>query len=195
MRYFATYPTASVRYHASDMILRVQADGSYLSERNAGSRMGAIEYFGSEGDEDLPPSNGCVNIVCCRSDVVVASACEIEWAAIFKACKEAVETRQIASDLGHPQPPTLVTSDNKCAVGLSNDTVKPKRSKAMDMRFHWVKCRVKQGQFIVRWAPGKNNYADFFTKLHPVKHHREARLYYVHDLVPQATETTSTSTS
>jgi hypothetical protein len=39
----------------------------------------------------------------------------------------------------------------------------------MDMRFHWVKCRVEQGQFIVRWAPGKNNYADFFTKLHPVK--------------------------
>jgi hypothetical protein len=106
------------------MILRVQADGSYLSERNAGSRMGAIEYFGSEGDKDLPPSNGCVNVVCCRSDVVVASACEIEWAAIFKACKEAVETRQIASDLGHPQPPTLVTSDNKCAVGLFNDTFK-----------------------------------------------------------------------
>jgi hypothetical protein len=165
------------------MILRLHTDASYLSERNAGSRLGAIEYFGSEGDEDLPPTNGCINVMCCRSDVVTASACEAEWASIFKACREAIETRQIAEDLGHPQGPTLVTSDNKCAVGLSNDTVKPKRSKAMDMRFHWVKDRVKQGQFIIRWAPGDVNYADFFTKLHSDKHHQLMRQYYVQDLI------------
>ena len=182
LRYFATYPAASVKYSASDMILRIHTDGSYLSENRAGSRIGGIEYFGSEGDEDQPPSNGCVNVVCCRSDVVVSSACEIEWAAIFKTCKEAVETRQVAANLGHPQQATLVTSDNKCAVGLSNDTLKPKRSKAMDMRFHWTQDRVRQGQFIVRWAPGDTNFADFFTKLHPAKHHQLMRQYFVQDL-------------
>jgi hypothetical protein len=86
LRYFATFSTASVTYVASDMLLRAHTDASYLSERNAGSRLGAIEYFGSKGDEDKPVTNGCINVVCCRSDVIVASACEVEWAAIFKAC-------------------------------------------------------------------------------------------------------------
>ena len=184
LRYFATYPTAAVVYRASDMILRVHSDGSYLSEPRAGSRLAGIEYLGSEGDEDLPPTNGLINVVCCRSDVVLSSACETEWAAIFKTCKEAVESRQTLQDLGFPQKPTIVTSDNVCAVGLSNGTItKPKRSKAMDMRFHWVKDRVRQGQFIVRWAPGDKNYADFFTKLHPVKHHRLLRQFYVTDII------------
>ena len=77
----------------------------------------------------------------------------------------------------------IVILANKCAVDLANDTLKPKRSKAMDMRFHWTKDRVRQGQFIVRWRPGMDNYADFFTKLHPPKHHRETRSYYVQDVI------------
>jgi hypothetical protein len=94
LRYFASFSIASVTYFTSDMLLRAHTDASYLSERNAGSRLGDIEYFGSEGDEDKPPTNGCINVVCCRSDVVVASACEAEWAAIFKTCREMIETRQ-----------------------------------------------------------------------------------------------------
>jgi hypothetical protein len=53
----------------------------------------------------------------------------------------------------------------------------------MDMRFHWTKDRVRQGQFIIRWAPGNTNFADFFTKLHPPKHHKLMRQYYVKDLI------------
>jgi hypothetical protein len=102
LRYFASFSIASVTYFASDMLLRAHTDASNLSERNAGSRLGGIEYFGSEGDKDKPPTNGCINVVCYRSDVVVASACKAKWAAIFKTCREMVETRQIAEDLGHP---------------------------------------------------------------------------------------------
>ncbi|CAM9543425.1 unnamed protein product, partial [Ectocarpus fasciculatus] len=183
LQYFATYPSASVTYRASGMILRIHSDASYLSEPNAGSRLGALEYLGSEGDQDEPPSNGLVNVISCRSDVVTSSACESEWAAIFKACKEAQESRQTLSDLGFPQQATIVTSDNKCAVGLCNGTVKPKRSKAMDMRFHWVTDRVRQGQFIIRWAPGDTNYADYFTKLHPAKHHQLMREFFIQDII------------
>jgi hypothetical protein len=53
----------------------------------------------------------------------------------------------------------------------------------MDMRFYWVNNRVKQGQFIIRWAPGLDNFADFFTKLHPDQHHQLMRQYYAKDLI------------
>jgi hypothetical protein len=91
-----------------------------------------------------------------------------------------LETRQIAEDLGHPNLPS---SDNQCAVGLSNNTLKPKRSMAMDMRFYLVNDRVELGQFIIRWAQGLDNFADFFTKLHPDKHHLLMRQYFVKDLI------------
>lgn len=71
-------------------------------------------------------------------------------------------------------------TDNACAAGIANKTVKQKRSKAMDMRFDWIRDRVKQGQFFVYWRKGEENLADYFTKHHPVEHHRKMRPTYLH---------------
>jgi hypothetical protein len=38
--YLATHPDATIRYHASDMILQIHSDASYLSVSNARSRLG-----------------------------------------------------------------------------------------------------------------------------------------------------------
>jgi hypothetical protein len=35
--------------------------------------------------------------------------------------------------------------DNTIAVGIINDTIRQRRSKAMDMRFYWIKDRQKRG--------------------------------------------------
>ena len=37
----------------------------------------------------------------------------------------------------------------------------------MDMRFFWLRDRVKQQQFVVEHIPGQYNVADFFTKALP----------------------------
>jgi hypothetical protein len=39
-------------------------------------------------------------------------------------------------------------------MGIINDTVKQRRSKAMDMRFYWVRDRTRLGHFIVNWKKG-----------------------------------------
>ena len=49
----------------------------------------------------------------------------------------------------------------------------------MDMRFYWIKDRVQQKQFIIYWAPGAENLADYFTKHHPASHHRQIRSTYL----------------
>ena len=88
--------------------------------------------------------------------------------------------RNTLQDLGYPQGPTPIQADNACAVGLANDQVKQKRSKAIDMRFYWVKDRVKEGQFIIYWRKGAENEADYFTKHHSPSHHRKMRPRYLH---------------
>ena len=43
------------------------------------------------------------------------------------------------------------------------------------MNFHWIQCQVKQKQFKVNWALGKENLGDAPTKHHPPSHHKKMR--------------------
>ena len=51
----------------------------------------------------------------------------------------------------------------------------------MEMRFFWVADQVKMGNFDVQWHPGQENLADYFTKHFVGMHHREVRLWYLHE--------------
>ena len=61
------------------------------------------------------------------------------------------------------------------ADAVINGKIQPKRTKAMDMRFHWLRDRECQQQFRIYWRPGKMNYANYLTKHHPESHHRNIR--------------------
>ena len=103
----------------------------------------------------------------------MSSAVEAELGAIFHNTKEGVAERITLEEMGHPQGKTTLFTDNATAVGITNKTVKHKRSKAMAMRFYQIKDREAQGQFKVKWTPGNNNHkVDYFTKVHPTRHHR-----------------------
>jgi hypothetical protein len=49
--YLVTHPDATIGYHASDMILHIHSDASYLSFSNARSRLGGLFFLGKN-----PPS-------------------------------------------------------------------------------------------------------------------------------------------
>ena len=81
--------------------------------------------------------------------------------------------------MGHPQPATPLQTDTSMADGVVNGKIVPKRTKAMDMRFHWLRDRECQEQFRIYWRPGKLNYADYWTKHHPGKHHQSTRREFI----------------
>ena len=87
--------------------------------------------------------------------------------------------RHTLEELGHPQPRTPIQTDNKTANDLLTNQIMPKALKAMDMRFHWLRCRDAQGQFCYYWRPGTHNLADYFTKHHPASHHKASRPTYL----------------
>ena len=45
----------------------------------------------------------------------------------------------------------------------------------MDMRFHFIRDRMLQGQFHIYWDPGKNNVGDYYTKHHHPLHQFKMR--------------------
>jgi hypothetical protein len=46
--YMAAHPDAIIRYHASDMILHIHSDASYISVSNARSRLGGLFFLGQQ---------------------------------------------------------------------------------------------------------------------------------------------------
>jgi hypothetical protein len=106
---------------------------------------------------------------------VVASAAESEVGACFHNAQSGAPLRVTLTELGHTQPPTPLRTDNSTAFGILNETIKQKRSKAMDMRYHWLTDRVREQQFDVYWRPGRENLGDYHTKHHSAQHHKDMR--------------------
>ena len=171
--YLATQEEAVLTYKASKMVLVVHSDAGYLNETKARSRAGG--HFFLSDNADAPANNGAVLNIAHIIKHVMSSATEAELAALYIMAREAVYIRIILEEMGHKQPPTPLQTDNKAAEGIINRTVQKKRTKAMDMRFHWLLDRECQRQFRIHWRPGKLNYADYWTKHHSATHHKNTR--------------------
>ena len=165
------------------MILHIDSDAAYLVPLEAQSRAGGYQYLSSKAGTLY---NGPILALAKVIKNVMASAAEAELAALFMNAQEAVGLRNCLEAMGYKQPATPLKTDNSTANGIINNTMKQKRSKAIDVRFYWLRDRVKQGQFKVFWDSGKNNLADYYTKHHPPSHHKLMRSVhtYIEGLSP-----------
>jgi hypothetical protein len=73
--YLATHPDAKIRYYASDMILNVHPNASYLSELETRSRASGHYFLGSLPIDGHPIKlNGSIFDLCVILKLVAASA-------------------------------------------------------------------------------------------------------------------------
>jgi hypothetical protein len=131
--YLAIHPDATIRYHASDLILHIHSDVSYLSVSNAWSRLGGLFFLGNKSPEQDTLNGSILNVAAVIKNVV-ASAAESEVGACFHKAQSGAPLRVAITELGHTQPPTPLRTDYSTAFGIVKETIKQKRSKTMDMR-------------------------------------------------------------
>eukprot|EP00804_Cyclotella_cryptica_P003418 CCRYP_018558-RA/>CCRYP_018558-RA protein AED:0.36 eAED:0.21 QI:0/0/0/1/1/0.83/6/0/1396 len=156
--YCATHPDATIHFRASDMVLNIHSDASYLNAPSARSRIGGHFFLGWAPRDHLPIKlNGAIHVISTILKFVAASASEAELGALFVNAKEGRILRLILQELGHPQPPTPIHCDNSTAAGIANNTVKRQRSRSMEMRYFWIADQVARKQFSVHWHPGLEN--------------------------------------
>ena len=88
--YMATHPEAKIRFCASEMVLNIHSDASYLSSANGRSRAGGSFFLGSLPTDGNPIQlNGNIMITCKILKLVALSAAEAELGALFVNTKEA----------------------------------------------------------------------------------------------------------
>lgn len=105
--YVHSNPDAEIIFRASDMILNADSDADYLVARNARSRAGGYHYCGSK---DGKLFNGAFYTL----EKIIKSVME-----------SAMEAKKL-QDMGHPQPPTPICTNNSSACGIINGTMKIK---------------------------------------------------------------------
>ena len=62
---------------------------------------------------------------------------------------------------------------------MVNMKISQKRSKAMGVRFYWMRYWDNQKHFQFYWAPGSQNIGDYHTKPHQAAHHHAVREIYM----------------
>ena len=186
LAHLATFPAATIVYLPSDMILRVYCDASYNSESGARSRSGIFMHLGMATDPAF--INGPIECISTVIPTVVSSAAEAEYASIFLAGKAALPIRYTLDDMDCIQPATPLITDNSAAEKIANGTCKMRRSKSMDMRYHWIRERCLEfKEFEITWGAGNTiaqSIADFLTKPHDAEHTAKMRPYFVKDSLP-----------
>ena len=184
--YLHAHPDATLRYHASDMVLQVEADAAYLVLPQARSRAAAWYILWNDPTtHPNPMTNAPLHIMCNTIKNVMASAAEAEAGGLFMAVQRACPIRVALEELGHPQPKqgTPLYNDNATTTGILTSTMRQKLSKAFNMRIYWVRDRILQKQYQLIWRKGALNMADYFTKHHPPWYYGQMRYKYLHKVL------------
>lgn len=118
--------------------------------------------------------SGCVVSHECRKQQTVAlSSTEAEYMAISEASKEAIFIKNLLSELlCRENLPILLYNDNQSAKKLTENCMYHKRSKHIDVRFHFIREAV-EGQLIkIEFLSSSEMPADILTKsLCKIKHY------------------------
>lgn len=74
-------------------------------------------------------------------------------------------TRQLLSDLGYKQhQPTTIYEDNQGYIALASNPVFHKRSKHIDIKYHFTRERVHSKEIELKYIPTEHQLADILTK-------------------------------
>jgi len=110
-----------------------------------------------------------------RQPTVALSTTEAEYMAMCQAIKEGVWLRQLLTELGHYKGNETIKihADNKSAIALGKNPEFHKRSKHIDVQYHYVREQVQSGRVTTPYIPTAQMIADGLTKaLSPELHSR-----------------------
>ena len=154
-------------------------DADYASDvDDRRSMSGSISFF----------RGGPVAWGCRKQDCVALSTTESEYVSLSEGCKTAVWLNTLASGLdpsvqSEDNDPTSTTTpapvkvfcDNQSAISLAKNPVHHRRSKHIDVRYHFVRNIYEERNIDLLYVGTNDQLADIFTKALPAPRFAELR--------------------
>ncbi|GJZ10844.1 retrovirus-related pol polyprotein from transposon TNT 1-94 [Tanacetum coccineum] len=95
---------------------------------------------------------------------VALSTTEAEYMAATEACKELLWLKRFLQELGFKQQRYAVLCDNQSAIHLAKNSMFHKRTKHIDIRYHWIRDAIEDGMFELNKVHTDDNASDMLTK-------------------------------
>ena len=128
-------------------------------------------------DTPIPKLNGNILNISQTLKNIVAAESEGETGGMFLNGEAMVPIWHTLIAMDHPQPDNgnPLKSDRKTGVCIVCYFINTKRSKSLDMRYHWLDGHTIMGHLNAYWLLGIHNWAEIFTKHHPPAYHNIIR--------------------
>ena len=89
---------------------------------------------------------------------------DAEYMALSDCSRQVVWVRTLLAELGYEMGPIPICCDNQGAIFVSSNAVTERRSKHIDIRYHYVREQIAAGKVEIFYIEGEENPADMFTK-------------------------------
>ena len=110
-------------------------------------------------------SNGAVSWNSKKQAVVSLSTAEAEYVALSSTTQEAIWLKRLLCDLGTVSDiPVLLMEDNRAAIAIARNPVGHARTKHIDVRYHFAREAVANGQIKLQYCQTRDMIADILTK-------------------------------
>jgi len=174
MRYLVGTTSLGIRYTgtggASDIIPVCFCDADYGEDRD--TRRSTTAYV-------VMLAGGAVSWASRLQPTVALSSTEAEYMATCAAVQEIMCLRQFFADIGFGQKnATTIYQDNQACIALSSNPIYHKRTKHIDIRYHYIREKVEDGEVVLVHVPSERQLADLLTKPLP-----RVRLAMLRDIV------------
>ena len=95
---------------------------------------------------------------------VALSSTEAKYMALSDCSRQAVWIKSLLSELGINVLPIHINGDNQGSIFIGSNPVQEKRSKHIDIRYHYIRQCLEDKKISLYFVPGSENPADMFTK-------------------------------
>lgn len=143
--------------------LHIYSDADYAGDvMSRRSRTGMISVY----------SGGPLSWMSQKQRSVVLSTTEAEYVAASESSKELIWLKRLLGDMTTLGTTSLLV-DNASAIKLVKNPEYHKRSKHIDVRYHFVREKYLEGEMLVKHVPGESQLADIMTKPLPAVRFQE----------------------
>ena len=96
---------------------------------------------------------------------IAMSTTEAEYVALSETARESIWICRLITDLGHQlDGPIMIRSDNQGAIALSKNPELHKRTKHIEIRYHFIRQQIANDSVMVLFTPTNEQPADMLTK-------------------------------
>ena len=99
-----------------------------------------------------------------KQQTVALSTCEAEYISLANAVQECKFLEQLCNDMKIMIEDVLINVDNQGTINLANNPVNHQSWKHIDIKYHFIRSEIQNGNVKLQYIPTYNNVADIFTK-------------------------------